>query len=259
MVTDRPSVMTAAAIGLLTHKCGLATHELGNRLRTVLEDHGIRLQIDPFRPGDDIAVRIQTLELDSVIFLMSTESLGSRPCRRELAAARAQGFPVFTIHLSGSVPHRFTHRLYQTLPVDDTSFQKQTSRLAEAIHARVRVARNLRALAAQWPEEARSTARLVAEGADETSLGELVPLLAHQFSQVSDPMVQRWLAVALGRAGTPAAGRLLIRLGLRDHPLAQHGIVDALKAIRDRWPRHPIAKTIDAYLLHSLHEEASHA
>src|SRR5262245_7133591 len=146
-------MVAAATTGLLSHKCDAVSEAFGERLRLALAAHHIDLQIDPFDPGDIVARRIETLKLDFVVFLVTPESVVSRWCRLELAAARNPGLPVFNVRLNGAVPVRCGRRISQSFPADDQGFELETARLASAIGTAVPLLRNLRLLATQWSDE----------------------------------------------------------------------------------------------------------
>src|SRR6266699_3176913 len=88
------TVTTGAVTCLFSHKCGPGICHVPTPcrrenpcftcgLRPALKRHNILLLVDPIRPGDQLRTRMQTFEFDSVLFLMSEDSLKSEPCTIE--------------------------------------------------------------------------------------------------------------------------------------------------------------------------------
>jgi hypothetical protein len=196
------------------------------------------VQIDPFKVGDDVNMRVQTFDIEAVIFLSSLESVASTPCRTELRSAVRQGMPVFVIHLEGSVPTQLKERFYWHMPfADDPTFHKGLADLVKSITGRVAFAQRVRLL---YPEnsfhETSAIARTIATETDRTILAEFVSELTRRYLNLSEPTTRFWIALALGRANTPLSARLLDKLPRRDHPLVLEGIRQAMEMIQHDAP-----------------------
>lgn len=232
---------------LLTHKCGCATHKLAYQMRNALREYGVTLLLDPFRPVDDINARIETLEIDALLFLSDPESLCSKRCRQELAAARSRDMPIFTVRVKGSVPEELSQRIYPSLTdLDSASFESEMGRFAVWVHTRVLFWQKIRSLSDQSPEDSRQAAQCIYDESDRTILAEFVRQLGNQYKWVQDSTTQFLIAKTIGKARSPQAGVVLLELFARegDHPLARHGVIEALEMVSHEVPNHPIANEI---------------
>src|ERR1017187_7749456 len=95
----KESIPMAAAglICFLSHKCNVESHAIGLQLHVALQPMGISLLRDPFNPGEDVLIKIDTLEFNSFVFLHSPESWGSEMCQHELEIAKVRGVPVISV------------------------------------------------------------------------------------------------------------------------------------------------------------------
>jgi len=218
---------------LLSHKCSAETHELGKRMQNVLSKCKVELLVDSFPQGVDINAGIDSFEIDALLFLFSPKSFKSEYCRRELAIARSRGIPVFTIRLAGDVPKTLMRRVYINLPVlDDAALKQQLDELGESIYVRGNLYRTIAMLPEQPPEISYKDAQKIHDLTERTVLAEFVRQLGAQYRRVSDPNTRFWIATALGKAGTRMAGKILQGLLKEDdHPLAQHGVLQAIETI----------------------------
>lgn len=224
---------------LFSHKCDCEAHEIGFAVQEVFRRFSIDLKIDPFNPGDDTLVRMQTFDIEALIFLCSPESLASMPCRLELKTARRARLPISVVHLRGGVPSSLRQSSYWNMAaLGSPSFLCGIENFAKAIRKRVAFKRQLRAL---YPtnafHELIEIARAIALETDRTLVAESACELAVKYCGMSDPNTKYWIALALGRADTIRAGRLLDRLPKYDHPLALEGISEAKQMIRNNAPR----------------------
>src|SRR5271157_1990005 len=55
---------------LISHKCSAETHRISLAIRETFENRGIALQIDPFSVGDNADVRMQTFDIEALVFLL---------------------------------------------------------------------------------------------------------------------------------------------------------------------------------------------
>jgi hypothetical protein len=191
------------------------------------------LLIDPFRYGEDFTIRMQSLDFDALLFLITPESWKSVPCRIELETAQRRGVPIFTALLEGDIPEELSHRLsWKLQDLDDEAFAKQAHTLACAIRTRVLTHKQIQLLTEKNPPDiTRAAAQNVADADDRTVVAEFVSELAQRFRQISDPTTCFWIALALGNACTPEAEKLLLALPSKDHPLPLEGIQQALEMI----------------------------
>jgi len=75
-------------------------------------------------------------------------------------------------------------------------------------------------------------AKSIATEEDRTIVAEFACELARRYRKISDPSTHYWIAIALGRAGTPQAEALLQKLPKGDHPLEIEGIRQAREMIK---------------------------
>jgi hypothetical protein len=221
--------MSAEITSLFTHKCSDHAHALGDLLSKALREAGIKLLVDPLRPGDDIETRMDSFEFDALLFLSEPESLASGPCRRELRTAKRRSVPVFVVALSGGSPDGFKQRLFWRLPPTSSSeFTSGIEVLGKVIRWRVELRRDLRILNVDRPpDETRKAAQKIALETDRSLVAEVVTVLVRRYRQLKDPTTRYWIALALGSAGTPKAERLLRKLPKDDHPYVLAGIRQA--------------------------------
>lgn len=223
---------------LLSHKCnelvcGKGVTSLGTRLATALSQDNITLLIDPFRYGEDFTIRMQSVDFDALLFLITPESWKSEPCRIELETAQHRGVPIFTALLEGDIPAELSHRLSWKLQgLDDEAFAGQAHALAYAIRTRVLIRREIQLLTEENPPDVtQAAAENVAEADDRTVLAEFAGELALRYRKITDPTTRFWIALALGKACTPEAKELLRALPSKDHPLPLEGIRQALEIL----------------------------
>jgi hypothetical protein len=223
---------------LLSHKCDDRSHGIGQHLRAALRPFGIDLQMDPFDVGDEVDARMQTFDIEALILLSTPESVASEPVRLELESAERQGIPMFTIHLNGTLPSLLKKRSYWHMPsFDDPAFTVGLQDLVRSVQSRVAFNRKIRLL---YPEnsfhEMLEVARSIAMEAERTILAEFACELARRYVKVNEPNTRYWIALALGKANTAQAARLLDRLPKQDHPLALEGIRQARAMIQHDAP-----------------------
>ena len=231
--------MTIPAINcLFSHKFSDEAQTIGQRIRDLLRPFGIHLQMERFPTGVDCAIKMQTLDIEAVIFLSSPESSASLSCQLELAAAERQGIPVFTLLQSGNVSARQRKRSYWPLPpLHAPEFLSGVEELAGAVRARVSLVRKIRLLHPDnFFQETMEAAKSIAEEFDRALVAEYACDLAKRYRMLSDPNTQFWIVLALGKANTPQSGRLLDKLPPPDHPLVCEGIRQARAILRNEPP-----------------------
>ena len=227
-------VSTDAINCLLSHKCNPRAHLIGDRLRCELNAFGICLQIDPLHVGDDVEVRMQTFNIEAVVFLCEPAGLASSPVHLELESASRQALPIFTIQLEGDLPPSLKKRSWWRMPsIDEPTFATQAGEMAESIRQRVLFNRKMRELhPTNYFIAMSEVAKDVATNEERTILAEFAGELATRYRKISDPTTRYWIAIALGRADTPDAARLLDQLPPANHPLEEEGIREALEMLR---------------------------
>jgi|SRR5271157_2527242 len=232
------SLGTSNIACLFSHKCGCEAHRIGLAIQKTFLSHRITLQIDPFNVGDNVNVRMETFDIEALVFLLSPESVASLPVRLELRSARRQRLPIFIIHLDGLVPAQLKKSTYWKIPpIVSAEFAEGVENLAGAIRSRVGFRRQLRML---YPDNSFHELIEVAQGialtAERTVLAESACELALKYCKISNPSTRYWIALALGKADTPRAARLLNKLPSKDHPLALEGIQQAKDMLRHNAP-----------------------
>ena len=218
---------------LFSHKCNERAHSIGKQLHISLANFAINLQIDPFDAGDDVYVRMQTFDIEAVLLLLEPLSLSSKPVQLELESASRQGLPIFVAHVEGEVPETFkTRSFWHVPPLDSQHFSPEAAMLAEPIRRRVLFNRKIRSLNPDEYFHAMSeVAKEIAMEENRTIIAEFACELARRYCRVSDPTTRYWLAIALGRADTPEAMRLLDALPNPSHPLETEGIREAREIV----------------------------
>lgn len=218
---------------LLSHKCNAEDHEMGRALQAALAPFEIRLEIDPFNPGQDVLMRMQTFEIESVLFFATVQSIASIFCQQELKAALRQGLPIFTAYMNGNLTAWLKKRSVWFVPLRNApDFMTGAQTLATAIRERVDFHRQVRLL---YPEnyyfETMDIARNIAMTGERTLVAEYACELARRYRYLTDPSTLFWIAVAIGRANTLQAAKLLDHLPRRDHPLILEGIRQAKESM----------------------------
>jgi len=217
---------------LFSHKCNGEGHEIGKKLEMSLAPLGIRLEIDPFSPGHDVQLRMQTFDIEAVLFLSTPESIASEQCQLELRAATRQGLPIFTAYLRGDLPIWLKKRSFWRVPMNAQEFAAGTQVLAAATKERVAFHRQIRLL---YPDnyflETSQVARNIAMTGERTLIAEYACELAIRYRRITDPGTLYWIALALGKANTVQASKLLDHLPKGDHPLILEGIRQAKATI----------------------------
>jgi hypothetical protein len=219
---------------LFSHKCCAESHEVGLAMERQLLKDGIALKIDPFNIGDNVEIRMQTFEIEALVFLYSPESYASPYVQMELQCARRQRFPHFVVHAIAQVPAQLRRFIDLKLPpLGSSAFEKACAELADAIQNRVQFRRKLRMLhPSKSFHELIEVAQEIALDGDRTLIAESACDLSLKYCKISDPTTCYWIALALGRADTPRAARLLNRLPKKDHPLVSQGIREAKDMLR---------------------------
>jgi hypothetical protein len=218
---------------LLSHKCNDRTHGFCDRLISALASYNIRLLKDPFRVGDECSTRMKTFDFDALIFLSSPESWASKPCQLELKTARHRAVPIFTALLEGDVPKALRRRIYwKPYALTDEEFGPEVHSFANAISTRVSLHKNVQLITQDNPPDVTRQAALnITEEGDRTVIAEFVRELASRYCKVADPNTRFWIALAIGKAGTCEAAKLLRKLPTKDHPYPLEGIRQALEMI----------------------------
>lgn len=224
---------------LFSHKCCEEAHRVGLLIQKTLLYHNISLQIDPFDVGDNVAVRIQTFGIEALLFLLSPESISSPWVKLELKSARRQRLPVFTLHLQGTIPTNLkTSSIWSLPPIWSVEFLNGVDKLAVAVRRRVDFRNQLRRL---YPSSSVydliEVAQSLALNAERTLLAESACELAMKYCRIPDPSTRYWIAMALGRADTNRAARLLRRLPDGDHHLELEGLRQAGEMLRHNAPQ----------------------
>ena len=210
---------------LFTHHCGdPRAHEIGGKLKKALAVGGIDLVSDPFRPGDQILARTQTLDLEALLFLLSVGSWDSPYCQEELRLAGRRRLPTFFLRLTGGIPRECRRRL--VLDLADVMVDPGRKVLAESIVKRVMFRRLLQKVVDPLlPDDAVAYAQELWEDTDATLIAEAVQELEEICSSSPSPSLRYWIIEALGKAGTPSAYQALLRLSHREeHPLPADAI-----------------------------------
>lgn len=220
---------------LLSHKCNDESHSLGSKIQAIFVGYDIELLIDPFEPGVDVSARIQTLELDALLFLSSPDSIASQACREEIDAARFRFLPVFVVRLDGHVDREMRERIFVNAPaLDPAELRDALQRLAKTIGVCGRLQRTIAVLATEKsPETTRDAAQRLAEEEDLAAVAGLLPKLADVYPKVVDPTARFWIAAAVARTRTPEAEESLHSfLSFEQHPYPIRGIEDGLAVVR---------------------------
>jgi TIR domain len=210
----------------LSHKCNRAAHAFAESLAEALGSRQVTLLVDPFETGHDVVTRIHTVEFHSLVLLLCPESWTSPACQEELDTARARSVPILTARLAGEVPDALKGRLYSDVGgLAGPALENALAKMATAIDVRARLYKTIGTLDPQnHPEETRQAAQFLGDEADRTLLAESLEHIASYYTSESDYTTRYWLALAVGRAGTCEAKRILRRFSWEKHPLPLEGI-----------------------------------
>jgi len=213
----------------LSHKCGPDTHLLGLRLRSELQRLGISLLRDPFNPGEDVFIKIETQKFDSFVFLDSAASWESAACQRELEVARVRGVPIISVLLDETTHAELRHRICFDARPSQGGFTDNILRaLCAAISAHSEAYGAVHALGPEYiPEETRKWAQFIFDTVDSALIAEHLQYLAASYTPGTDLIARYWIALAIGKAGSRAAAAVLDGFGWEDELLPQEGIRQA--------------------------------
>lgn len=225
---------------LFSHKCESRFHDYGVQISPVFKANSVKLLIDPFGPGENITARIQALEFQALLFLLSPESWDSPYCQAELAAAQSASVPIFMIRWSGVVPDSFRDRIFLDCEGGtDVTMTNSLHRLARAISIRASIRALIQELCfPNTPETVRSAAQRLADEPDCTALTEFLDCIERTYTSDMDPIARGDLALAVGKTRTDKAERILMGWQSSDDlDLPQKLILQALKWVRNK-PSH---------------------
>lgn len=227
---------------LLSHKCGSGTCQpsadnltlaFGTKLQQSLRPFGIEILVDPMRPGDDLTTRMQTFDFDSLLFLLSEESLKSEPCTIERETAQRRGRPIFIAVQSGKLPDEYRNRL--CLKVAELDTPAGVGKLANAIHEHVLIRQHLQSLKTESSpsDVTRKLARELYER-DSSVLAEHIGELESIYRQNTDDYTRHWIACAIEHTGARDALAVLERLEvLENAPYPAEGIRRAIAKLNN--------------------------
>lgn len=206
---------------------------LSCRLRVALKRHRIRLLVDPMRPGDHPRTRMETFDFDSLLFLISEESLKSEPCAIERETAQTRGRPIFTLLQSGRLPDEYRNRL--CLKVAELDTPEGVGKLANAIHEHVLIRQHLQILKTESSpsDVTRQLARGLYEH-DSSVLAEHIGELESIYGHTTDDYTRHWLAWAIEHTGARDAVAVLERLKISETaPYPAEGVRRAIAKLEN--------------------------
>jgi hypothetical protein len=221
----------------------------------LLKPHDINLLVDPFTPGEELFARIDTLEIETLLFLADEGSLNSRVCSYEWQSAASRGLPVVVLTRGNvEIPEALKTRLYLSVESLQEDVEAEVGHVASGIHARTAVLRTLRSLSTLTFHEQVARSKFLWADTDTVVLAEFVDRICDCYNRLSDPTTRGWLARALGRAATVSAARALLALYIRneDHPLAIDAVRESLEKIEVELPGHSVASEIRQTLRPSM-------
>lgn len=216
-------------ICFLSHKCGPEAHQIGLTLRTGLQCCGVSLLRDPFNPGEDVRTKIETQLFDSFVFLYSAASWESVMCQHELETARIRGVPVITVLLESTPPEALRNRLWVDVTSLGCQFAAEALRdLSVAIRKHAEAYRAAYGLNAEnLPEETRKSAQFLFDRVDPALIADHLPRLAASYRPETDILTRYWIALCVGKVGSPRAGAILKQFQWENEPLPREGIRQA--------------------------------
>jgi len=140
-------------------------------------------------------------------------------CQEELETARDRGVPILTVRPASTVPPELKDRVYADLGRPDVDRQAALQALAMVISSRSYLHHTITLLdPCHDPEKTRKTAQQLVEEFDATLLAEHVTRIANYYRPETDVAARFWLALAVGKAGTPEAKRGLDGFSWEHHP-----------------------------------------
>ena len=72
-----------------------------------------------------------------------------------------------------------------------------------------------------------ASVRYIVDGVDPALIAEYLEHIAASYRRDTDTLTRYWIAIAVGKAGTPGANAVLDSFGWDDEPLPQEGIRQA--------------------------------
>ncbi|HXA65874.1 MAG TPA: hypothetical protein VNV82_12020 [Bryobacteraceae bacterium] len=176
---------------------------------------------------------MQTFKFDSILFLISEQSLNSEPCVIEQETAERRGSPLFAALQNGTIPPKYRPRL--CLPITELTTPAGVHKLAAAISEHVAIRRLLRVLASTSspPDLTRQTARDLSYR-DGSVLAEHLRELERIFHQSRDEVTRHWVAWAIEHTGAADAVAVLEQIqGIETAPYPAEGIRRALANLKN--------------------------
>jgi len=223
----------------VSHKCRTPEgkdhrhHAFIDLLSQVFQDFGMKVIKDPFGPGQDVGVRIETVQYHTFLFLSCEETWKSPPCQHEMKDAQRRGVPLFLIRWDGEVPKEHGNRMYVDCTANNgTNMDSVLQKLAAGIVVRGRLYRMTDAIATPGTAagEQRQLAMAIYDNKDRTAVAEFLPCLDEVYQRIFDPMARYWIALAVGDTGDSRVKNILQRwLTVETHPLPRDGILEALR------------------------------
>jgi hypothetical protein len=230
--TDHKESLPMAAAGLicfLSHKCNVESHAIGLKLHEAVQPMGISLLRDPFNPGEDVLIKIDTLEFNSFVFLHSSESWGSEMCQHELEIAKIRGVPVIAVLVDETRCDELRSRIWiDASPNNGGLSDAKLESLCLAIQAHAQAYRAAHTLGPDnAPEEALESAKCLVDEVDAALIGEHLQHIAASYRRDTDIQTRHWIALAVGKVGSRVASAVLDGFEWEDQPLPREGIRQA--------------------------------
>jgi hypothetical protein len=212
---------------LLSHKCGSGICDvpakcpaearcLACTLREALRFYAVELLVDPMRPGDLLQTRMETVEFDALLFIISEQSLQSAPCAVELLTATRRNRPIFSALLEGRLPENYRNRL--CMNVKDLRTTEGASQMAAAIKAHVAVSQCLEGVTSAFPDVSRRSVSALFH-VDPSTVAEYLDDIERAAAEAPDEYTRAWLVWTIERTHAPGASALIGRLARTErHP-----------------------------------------
>jgi len=225
---------------LFSHSCRTPTaHPLHIKLLPYFKEKNLNLLLDPFIVGEDVIVAMHRLNLNAVVFYVTTESITSDACKIEIDTAKRINAPILVITDGTQVPKKFQNRIFLNLfNLTNSTHDQIFKELALQIQVRARIHAIINWL--KMPErtvEEREYGIMWLYSQHSQILAEFLKQIASLYHENEDNIVCHWLAQVLARTELPEACLYLQQWWAQnDHPFARNGLNHAMQLLGCKSP-----------------------
>ena len=150
-------------------------------------------------------------------------------CQHELETARTRQVPILTVLLESTPPEELRNRIWINANSPDQDVAGQALQdLGVAIKKHAEAYRAAHRLHTdQPPEETRKWAQFLFDCVDPALIADHLCRIAASYKPETDIVTRYWIALSIGKVGSPHSGMILNQLEWEDEPLPLEGIRQA--------------------------------